>query len=307
MTEQLAATSDRCSIRSRARGDALAGTALPTRRFLLVEDPGPWGSQAHPTGTLPPDVVSVLHAVAHEMSARMLLIRRPGRHSPSSRREWAVADVDLDEIRWGSVPTVAALADVDYFSGGSSTSNASYLICAQGRHDVCCATEGRPVAAEFGRRLPSSTWECSHVGGDRFAANVLVLPTGLVYGRVDTSDVDRLISAESSGVVVPELLRGRCGVAPVAQVAEAYVRDAWLEFGVDAIDVTSVAHLGRDVWRVTGQHSMDGRHFTAELHEAHAPVESGLTCAAVGPGLMRTWTVTLLEAEIDAVDHGLVD
>ncbi len=239
--------------------------------------------------------MSVVHSVANELSARMLLIRRPGRHPESEQRSWAIADIDLGEIRWGTAPSVAALADVDFFADGVSTAAPAYLVCAQGRHDVCCATEGRPVAAQFAVRVPESTWECSHVGGDRFAANVLVLPTGLVYGRVATTDVDRLLSAQQSDLVVPDLLRGRCGVAPVAQVAEAYVRDAWLEFGSDAIDITGVSHLGHDVWRVSGRHAGDGRHFIAELHEAHTPVDSGLTCAAVGPGLMRTWTITLLD------------
>ena len=292
-----AASSDRCSIRARARGDVLAGTALPTRRFLLIEDPGPWGPQAHPTGTLPSEVVSVVHAVAHELSARLLLIRRPGRQAISPQRAWAVADIDIGEIRWGTTATVADLEDVDYFSGGTSTAADTYLVCAQGRHDVCCAAEGRPVAAALARRLPESTWECSHVGGDRFAANVLVLPTGLVYGRVTPGDVDRLVTAQSDGLLIPDLLRGRCGIAPVAQVAESYVREAWREFRSDAIDITSVAHLGHDVWRVNGQHAGDGREFVAELHEAHEPVETGLTCAAVGAGHLRTWTVTLLEVE----------
>lgn len=276
----------------------LAGTALPTRRFLLIEDPGPWGPQAHPTGTLPADVVSVVHAVAHELSARLLLIRRPGRQAISPRRSWAVADIDVGEIRWGTAADASALEHVDYFSGGTTTADDAYLVCAQGRHDVCCAAEGRPVAAALATRHPAATWECSHVGGDRFAANVLVLPTGLVYGRVTPDDVDRLTSAQSAGLLVPDLLRGRCGVAPVAQVAEVHVREAWGDFRSGAISIDAVDHLGHDVWRVSGGHAIDGRQFVAELRESHEPVGGGLTCAASGPGLLRTWTLGQLDIEI---------
>lgn len=286
--------SDTCSVRSRARGDALSGTALPTHRFLLVEEPGPWGSQAHPTGTLPPAVVAQLHAAANELSARMLLVRRPGRHPASRERRWAVVDVDTEEARWGLAESVDALADADFLGAGESDGRTSYLICAQGRHDVCCAIEGRPVAAAFAARLPEATWECSHVGGDRFAANVLALPSGLVYGRVSIDDIDRLIAAQTAGLLVPDLLRGRCGLAPVAQVAEAHVRAAWQEWGARTVVVDSVEHLGHDLWRVAGEHVRDGRRFAAELLEGHVPVDGGLTCSAIGDGLLRTWSLASL-------------
>ena len=287
---------DTCSVRARARGDALAGTALTTHRFLLIEDPGPWGPQAHPTGTLPPAVLKQVHAVALELSARMLLIRRPGRKMAPQERRWAVADVETGEMRWGSAESVEALVDADFLGGGSPDRVPAYLVCAQGRHDVCCATEGRPVAAAFANRMPESAWECTHVGGDRFAANVLVLPSGLVYGRVAIGDVDRVLSAQSAGLLVPDLLRGRCGIAPVAQVAEAHVRDAWHEMRDRTVAVDSVEHVGPELWRVRGGHTLDGRRFTAELRETHDPVDSGLTCSAIGPGLLRTWTLTGLES-----------
>ena len=55
------------------------------------------------------------------------------------------------------------------------------LVCTNGRHDPCCATFGRPLARvlrEGARR--DDVWECSHIGGDRFAANIVILPEGPV-------------------------------------------------------------------------------------------------------------------------------
>src|SRR4029453_5830608 len=54
-----------------------------------------------------------------------------------------------------------------------------------GRHGACCAERGRPVAAALAQAHPEETWEVSHIGGDRFAGNLLVLPNGLYYGRLD--------------------------------------------------------------------------------------------------------------------------
>ena len=33
-------------------------------------------------------------------------------------------------------------------------------------------------------------WQSSHIGGDRFAGNVVFLPEGLYYGRVEPAEAD---------------------------------------------------------------------------------------------------------------------
>jgi hypothetical protein len=96
-----------------------------------------------------------------------------------------------------------------------------FAVCAHGTHDVCCAIRGRPVAAALGRLRPGSVWECSHVGGDRFAANVLVLPSGVLYGRVVESAAVPLVEAVDRGTVLQHHLRGRVGFPPDVQAAMA--------------------------------------------------------------------------------------
>ena len=108
---------------------------------------------------------------------------------------------------------------------------------------MCCAIEGRPVAAALHRLAPGRVWECSHVGGDRFAANVLVLPTGQLYGRV--SDAAGLALACEDGRVLPELLRGRIGLPPPVQAALVH---AQRELGL----------TGPDELRVLGSEPVDG-------------------------------------------------
>src|SRR4029078_6980307 len=101
------------------------------------------------------------------------------------------------------------------------------------RHGACCAVEGLTVALALGRHRPGAVWECSHVGGDRFAANVIAMPHGLYYcrgatarapARVDTARVPELVAAHERGEVLPDVLRGRSTMAPAAQAAVAHVR-----------------------------------------------------------------------------------
>jgi hypothetical protein len=72
-------------------------------------------------------------------------------------------------------------------------------VCTHGRHDVCCAEQGRPIARSLERSHPDVTWEISHIGGDRFAGNLLLLPHGLYYGRVTADSATTVVSAYTQG------------------------------------------------------------------------------------------------------------
>jgi hypothetical protein len=99
-----------------------------------------------------------------------------------------------------------------------------YLVCTHGRHDPCCALFGRPVAAALSAREPERTWESSHVGGDRFGANVVVLPHGFYLGRVIPGRVDEVVDAIGQRRVPLGLLRGRSCYAMPVQAAQHFVR-----------------------------------------------------------------------------------
>jgi hypothetical protein len=286
----------RCSVAARLRSDGLPGTALPTSRFLLVEDPGPWGQAPHPVGSLPPAVASHVLDLSRRLSARLLLVRRTGRSLASSGRTWALVDTSAVTVRSGRVAAVDDLAALDPVRDGADDPHPWYLVCTQGVHDVCCAVYGRPVVVELSRLAPERTWECTHVGGDRFAANVLLMPAGLVYGHVDPGAVGALVEAYADGRVVPGRLRGRCGTVPAAQVAEHHARPLVGDDRIDAFAVTQVAHDGHDRWTVTLDHARSGTRVRVQLAERHEEVAIGLTCASTGPGRLRRWD--LLDAAV---------
>ena len=100
------------------------------------------------------------------------------------------------------------------------------LVCTHGRHDTCCAVRGRPVAAALAERHGDRVWECSHVGGDRFAASVVVLPDGTYYGGLDDSDAGDVLDRHLAGTVTPARLRGSSMLPTVAQAAAVAVARA---------------------------------------------------------------------------------
>jgi hypothetical protein len=100
----------------------------------------------------------------------------------------------------------------------------SYLVCTNGARDPCCAIRGPAVAQAIERVRPGQVYECSHLGGHRFAANVLVLPDGLCFGRLDARTAPALVEELDAGRLPLERLRGRTAYEPEQQAAEILVR-----------------------------------------------------------------------------------
>jgi hypothetical protein len=99
-----------------------------------------------------------------------------------------------------------------------------YLVCTNGARDPCCAIRGPAVAQALDRVRPGHVYECSHLGGHRFAANVLVLPEGLCFGRIDARSAPALADELDAGRLPLDHLRGRTSYGPEQQAAEILVR-----------------------------------------------------------------------------------
>jgi hypothetical protein len=127
-------------------------------------------------------------------------------------------------------------------------------------------------------------WQASHVGGDRFAGNLVVLPEGLYFGRVgeEDGDVVRILEAYRAGRIDLPRYRGRSCHAFAVQAAEGHVRRAT---GLTAISDLRLHRARRDA----------SDRFTIELlapptgviHEVEVAVELGepalLTCKSQQP------------------------
>lgn len=229
----------RCAPAAAARDDQILGTAAPVTRWLLIEQPGPWGCNALTGSRLDAGVTSELSRRCAEAGIRIMVIRRPGRRlGGAADRQWAYADSrpGREQIRWGRFGTDHELLDVALDgSAGQPSDDPTYLVCTHARHDTCCAIRGRPVAAAVAAIRPAAGWECSHTGGDRFAANVVILPHGLYYGQVSRSRVPGLVLAHEAGQLTLDALRGRSCFPAVVQAAQQFARVALRETGIDSL------------------------------------------------------------------------
>ena len=78
-------------------------------------------------------------------------------------------------------------------------------------------------------------WEASHVGGDRFAGNLVVLPRGLYYGGLDPESAREVAAATARGEVLLEHLRGRSDLPMAVQAADIALRREHALLGLDDV------------------------------------------------------------------------
>jgi len=234
----------RCSGASATDAEAMAGTAPTETDYLFVEYAGAWGRKAVEESRMSRAVRDHLAGLE---GVRVQLIRRPGGLRETGVRVFAVS-------LGGATPSVNTtllddaedLLDLDHAMlepyGGPL-----WLVCTNGRRDLCCAEIGRPVASALAGRWPEATWETTHLGGHRFAGTLLALPSGITLGRLDASAAVEACHELEHGVLPAAHARGRAGLSGPVQVADLHVR---AELGIDRLDEVVVKDVVGDTVRL---------------------------------------------------------
>jgi hypothetical protein len=210
------------------------GTASTATNWILVEQPGPWGWDAVVQNRLSRSLARALRAMVRELSIRVVLIRRPGRGpAVHGRRCYLIhSGPDTPWVEHARLGRLDELLDVDVgelATGrptglGTLEAGSLFLVCTNGARDPCCAERGRPLAAALEKEFGDRLWESSHIGGDRFAPNLVCFPHGLYFGRVSSQDAARIAREVEAGVLDLEHYRGRSCYPFEIQAAEYFAR-----------------------------------------------------------------------------------
>lgn len=287
------------------RGDLLSGTAPPAVRWLLIEHPGPWPVEALEGSRIDQDVRRLLRAASRRANARVLLIRRPARRAAATTlpRQWMVLTRGLSTVtgEWTDDhdlrSAARALDEPAPPLEPGRPADQLILVCAHGVHDVCCAVRGRSVARTLSTAWPEQTWECSHVGGCRFAPNVVVLPDGVYYGDLDPTSAEPVVRDHLAGVVRADFLRGFSGYPPPAQAAMTALYRRLEPTLARTLRYSGQVALRADRWRVgfTLGDTAPGVEITAQTDET-----AQLTCRAVRATNAISYRVTGMTGVGDA-------
>jgi hypothetical protein len=281
-----------------ANQEPLFATASLVRSWVLLEQSGPWGLDALRQSDVPDAVAASLHDLSVRRDVRVLLIRRPGledgqrcyvAHSagpdPWVEERTLSGASDLLGLDW------EAVAEGRRPGFGVLRTDPLYLVCTNSRHDACCGRLGRPTARALADAVGGWAWECSHMGGERFAANMICLPHGLYFGRLDPRSAPEVAALHQHGQIDLDHYRGRAGDPFLVQAAEFFARRQLELRGIDDLLYESRRALGVDMVEV-GFSRPRGASITVRVARAPDPQPRALTCHS--PVLSSPWTYWLL-------------
>ena len=214
-----------CSELSRTQGEPMLGTAEPVDIWLLLEYKPAWKSRAVEDNGLEDEtnrwLENTLKRCAERgLKARPQFIRRP---------DFDIDTTTLFIARNNALGRIEAsgyhaIREVDVLTSDLIPVRENvYFVCTNGQRDLCCARYGLPTFARLQELVGARVWQTTHLGGHRFAPNVLALPQGILYGRVDVDVVDAFVTTIESGDVSRSHVRGRSAFPPEAQFAEMQV------------------------------------------------------------------------------------
>ncbi|WP_300599321.1 sucrase ferredoxin [Niabella sp.] len=283
-----------CSAASRYFREDIHGSAANYNGFILLEHSDPFPeklSQAH----FDPHFIAGLQDLAKQKKAKLLLIRN--RHT--GFKTCRLIYVDCIQNRYltlHSTPADVAAIRLEYYINNPHTiweTAPFYVVCTNGKKDKCCAKFGFPVfkfIENHDKKVP--VFECTHVGGDRFAANAVCLPGGIYYGRVMVEDVDAILEATEQDRIHYPNYRGLSTRSFLYQSIECYLREQLSDLSMH-FDFTVDAQEEEDLHIHVEVTVQEGQRYRLSLLKKTIPYPYYLTCKSSKPGSITKY---LLEA-----------
>ncbi len=300
--ELRAATRRLCADVSQAHSEPLTATASHVEHWILVEYRGLWSRDTIGGSGLDDEVKAHLRAQLRALPrSRLLFIRRPDRRGGDRLAVFFGRSRERDRFfRRLDIAAYEELTLVDFADAlgagsavGEPLAEPLLVVCTHGKRDRCCAKYGRPLYEELREQADAEwVWQSTHVGGDRFAGNVVCLPEGLYFGRVDRTDVWRLLDEYLAGRIELDRYRGRSCYSFAVQAAERRVREETGRTAIDDLALEAVRRTGEDEWsvrfHVAGSHDVH----EVDVMAALAPETTYLTCSSPTPKRPRRYSAT---------------
>jgi hypothetical protein len=268
-----------CAEYSRTAGEQLAGTVKPVDLWLLVEYRGRWGPDA--ISVFPATVQAGLRALKSKIPRmRLALIKQPGRQTGALRVFWAFSREHGSTLHSQEFSGYEELSfETEQLQ--APVSEKIFAVCTHGAHDLCCAEYGNKIYSEI-RSLTSGVWHISHLGGCRFAPNLICLPHGVIYGRVERADCAALVSNYQADLLLADKLRGRSCYSKPVQAAEQLLRSAHQLSRLDEVTLIAASETEPGLWSVVFSDS-DGKRYGVSMKLESGLINSYKSCAATEP------------------------
>lgn len=249
-----------CAELAREEAGPIFGTATDAKVWLLLEYREPWHTKAVNDNDLPPAVLEHLNQHLAAIPHSRLLFIKQQKPAADTRRffvvnadetEPAVYAFDLDAYTDLLELDVTAVAQgVEDFRDQRHEAPL-LLVCANTKRDKCCAKFGIPAHKALADHAPELTWQSTHIGGHRYAPNILFLPHSVNYGHLAPELVSPAVDAYLAGRLFDlDYYRGRTHYAPEVQAADYFLRRELGLLDVTGLRLRSAEAVTEDTWHV---------------------------------------------------------
>lgn len=279
-----------CAELSRNRDEKIYGTAPPADFWLLLEYSKAWGTKALKESDLPASTKTYLEGfLKTNPVVRFLFIRR-SRSTGEDIRFFVVRCLEKDaKVYQFNLKTYEQLLELDIHALVTADPNPNlepladplFLVCTHGTHDKCCAKFGGPVYDALKQLDEPGVWQSSHVGGDRFAANMICFPHAIFYGRVEPQDAPEILRSYLNHQITLHNYRGRGCYARHLQAAEFFVRSKTGITGINDLTMIDSVQSEEGMWRVRFSASADESMHEVTLASFNSEFQSYHSCRAI--------------------------
>lgn len=311
---------DLCSERSRGRGEQRFGSVGQSDGVLLIEYPWPFGASWARCDRLPEAfrerILAYRRAYRETGAGLRLAVSLIQQRSRSSRHGIAFliavpheSDAVLYEFRLNSyeeliavdIPGIVARAPV---YDRHIRREPLFIACTNGKHDPCCARYGMQAYKALAGHVGELTWQATHVGGCRFAGNVVCYPHGIYYGHVAPDETGIIVQEYRRRRLYLEKYRGRLGLSLEADMAEYFLR---MQTGVRELaefQLVDVQHETENRWSARFVSRATRSLHRLQVIRTQAEYEDYLSCKATEqrrPSQYHLVTYEVLESTAQGV------
>lgn len=221
-------------------GEQLFGTAPRVDHWFLLEYRGNWNKEALLNSSLSKEVKDCVGKLLNSFpNSRLQFIKKDVNNSDNISFYYAKStefEPKLYKFSLNSYEDIINLDIKNLIETGeirdSESDEKLVLICTHGAYDSCCGKFGVPVYNQIKNNNGISVWNTTHVGAHRFSANIVALPEGIYYGRVDPVNVNNLIESHLKGEIYLQCFRGRSCYSQTSQVSDYFLRDKIGKLGI---------------------------------------------------------------------------
>lgn len=235
------------------------GTASNVVYWLLLEYTQPWTEKVIKNNNLPSNINQYLIELLNYIpNSRILFIKKHNQQPNPIHLFIVTCQNQSSYVTSFHINSYNELISLDLINKISKPDRQNYnnrpeklfLVCTDGKHDRCCAKYGYTIYNKLNYLVGEQAWQCTHVGGDRFAANLVCFPHAIYYGHVEAPELEEIVHLHKSNAIYLQKFRGRACFNRYAQIGEYFTRKMSGLINICELIFFDQKQIGENTWQI---------------------------------------------------------